>query len=118
MYMDNSNVRLVTVNEDGSVEILFKDQTYMDIPKDRVEVKGGTMEKTVIEYDIPVNPDKEEIDKKNKDWGTSFRTTEEHIDELMMKLCEGIEKVGDEGGWYVGDGIKVKIELEYDPENK
>lgn len=40
MYKDNSHVRLVTVKKDGSVEILFKDQTYMDIPKERVSIEN------------------------------------------------------------------------------
>lgn len=45
-------------------------------------------------------------------------TTENHINELFDMLYSAIEKVGDEGVWYIGDGIKVKIELGYDPENK
>ncbi|AZV43642.1 hypothetical protein BAOM_3033 [Peribacillus asahii] len=39
MYISNADVRLVTVKEDGSVEILFKNQTFMDVPKERVEIK-------------------------------------------------------------------------------
>jgi hypothetical protein len=83
------------------------------------------MEKTVIEYDIPIQG-KEQVEKHNKmclemfgeDRFTPLKSTEEHVDILFEKLYEAIDKVGDAGGWYVGDGIKVKIELEYDPENK
>ena len=71
----------------------------------------------VIEYDIPVNS-KKECDRINKSLGTSFRSTEEHIEELIMNLYDTITEVGDEGGWYLGDGIKVKIEVEYSPEDK
>jgi hypothetical protein len=73
--------------------------------------------KEVIEYDIPIN-DKEKCEEINKSLGTKFRGTEEHIEELFTLFQDAIERVGDKGGWYIGDGIKVKIELEYDPENK
>jgi len=82
------------------------------------------MDKTVIEYDIPVQ-DEEQVEDYNKkceemfgDQFTPLKSTDEHVGILIEKLVDAIEKVGDEGGWYVGDGIKVKIELEYDPENK
>lgn len=84
-------------------------KTETEIPNDNT--------KEVIEYDIPIN-NKEDCERINKSLGTNFRPTEEHINELIEKLCNAIEKVGDAGGWYIGDGIKVKIELEYDPENK
>jgi hypothetical protein len=73
--------------------------------------------KEVIEYDIPIN-DKEECERINKSLGTNFRSTEEHIEELFNLFQDAIYKVGDKGGWYLGEGIKVKIELEYEPENK
>ena len=74
-------------------------------------------DKSIIQYDIPVNA-KEECDRINKSLGTSFRSTEEHIDELLERICDTIYEVGDKGGWFLGDGIKVKVEIEYDPENK
>lgn len=40
MYLDNSDVRLVTVKEDGSVEILYQNQVSMYIPKERVFVEN------------------------------------------------------------------------------
>lgn len=123
MYIDNSDVRLVTVNEDESVEILFKNQTYMDIPKERVEIKSSDT-KTIIEYDLPIQG-KERCEEHNKmcremygDKFTPVKPTEEHIDILFDKIYKAIEKVGDAGGWYLGDGVKVKIELEYEPEDK
>jgi hypothetical protein len=75
------------------------------------------MEKKVFEYDIPIN-DKEDCERYNKSLGTKFRPTEEHILELMVQLQDAIYEVGDAGGWYLGDGIKIKVEIEYDPENK
>jgi hypothetical protein len=80
--------------------------------------------KKVIEYDIPIQGE-EQVEKHNKmcremfgDQFTPLKSTEAHVDILIDKLYEAIDKVGDAGGWYVGDGIKVKIELEYDPEDK
>ncbi len=82
------------------------------------------MAKTVVEYNLPINSE-EECERINKMfkkvYGVKFTpliTTEEHLDILVNKLLDGIDKVGDEGGWYLGDGIKVRIELEYDPEDK
>lgn len=82
------------------------------------------MEKLFIEYNIPIQ-DKENCNENNRmckemfgDNFTPYKTTEEHIEVLIDKLYKAVEKVGNDGGWYLGDGIKVKIELEYDPENK
>ncbi|AYP68153.1 hypothetical protein PQE75_gp021 [Bacillus phage vB_BcoS-136] len=82
------------------------------------------MKKMVIDYDIPIQG-KEQCDEHNKMceemFGSKFtmiKPTEDHIDDLIQKLYEAIEKVGDDGGWYLGDGIRVKIELEYKPEDK
>jgi hypothetical protein len=85
------------------------------------------MDKTIIEYNIPIQ-DKNHIDKYyemcKKLLGDDFElpekylTTQEHIDVLFDKLFEAITKLGDKNGWYIGDGIKVKIELEYKPESK
>lgn len=80
--------------------------------------------KNIIKYDIPIQG-KEHCEKYNKMnkkmFGDSFtpaKTTGEHIEILLDKLSKEIGKVGDEGGWYIGDGIKVSIEIEYDPEDK
>ena len=82
------------------------------------------MAKTVIEYYIPIQS-KETVDRFNKMYEEMFtndfepyKSTEEHIDILIDKFLEAISKVGDTGGWYWGDDIKVRIELEYEPENK
>lgn len=44
MYLSHSNIRLVTVREDGSVEILYKNQTYMEIPKEKVQIEKSEKE--------------------------------------------------------------------------
>lgn len=80
--------------------------------------------KESVEYLIPIQ-DKERCEKYNKMWTelvgdkfTPMKSTEEHINSLIDKVFEAIEKIGDNGGWYVGDGIRVKIQVEYEPENK
>lgn len=80
--------------------------------------------KKVIVYDIPIQSD-EHVEEWNKkceevygDKHIPYKSTDEHTDILIGKLYDAIEKVGEEGGWYVGDGIRVKIELEYEPEDK
>ena len=85
------------------------------------------MDKTVIDYNIPIQ-DKKHIDDYykmcKKLFGDDFEptekyfTTDEHIDILIEKLCKAIDNLGEENGWYIGDDIEVRIELEYKPENK
>ena len=80
------------------------------------------MDKKTIEYSIPIQS-KETVDNKmcEEMFGDNFfpyLSTEEHIEILGNKLIEAIQLVGDDGGWYTGDDINVKIELEYEPENK
>lgn len=81
-------------------------------------------DKKIIEYNIPVQG-QEQCDRHNKmlkemfgDETTLIKPTEDHIDILFDIFNEAIQEVGDAGGWYVGDGIKVKIEIEYEPEDK
>lgn len=85
------------------------------------------MDKKIIKYNIPIQ-DKKQIDdfyKMCKDiMGEDFEPTEkylttgEHIDILTEKFVDAIIEVGNDGGWYYGDGIKIKIEIEYEPESK
>jgi hypothetical protein len=82
------------------------------------------MDKTIIEYYIPIQSE-ERVTESNKKYKEAFgndfepfKSTEEHINILLDNLLETICKVGDAGGWYWGDDIKVKIELEYEPEDK
>lgn len=80
--------------------------------------------KESFEYLIPTQDDEfcEERNMKYRElFGDKFiplKSTNEHIDILIDKLYDAIDKVGDVGGWYVGDGIRVKIEVEYEPEDK
>ena len=81
------------------------------------------MDKEIIEYEIPIQ-DQEHVDKWNKKYSKEFdnfepyKSTEDHIIILGNKFLGTINRVGNDGGWYIGDSIKVKIELEYKPENK
>ncbi len=85
------------------------------------------MDKKIIEYNIPIQ-DRKHIDdfyQRCKELlGEDFKpreeylTTEEHVEVLIEKLCEAIENLGEENGFYIGDDIKVRIELEYQPESK
>ena len=88
------------------------------------------MNKEIIEYEIPIQ-DQTTVNKSTRLYMETFgddvfaspfckpfKTTDEHIGILMSRFEDAIEKVGNYGGWYIGDSIKVKIELEYEPENK
>lgn len=71
----------------------------------------------VIDYDVPIN-NEEDCKRINESLGTNFRSTEEHMLELLHEIYEAIGQVGDKGGWYIGDGIKVRAVVEYEPEDK
>ena len=82
-------------------------------------------DKKVIHYNVPIQG-KKQCDKYNKalkelshdgDY-SPIKPTEEHIQIISQKLAEGIWEVARAGGLYVGDGVKVKIEIEYDEEDK
>ena len=82
------------------------------------------MDKTTVEYFIPLQSAEyvAEVNARYKEaFGNDnlqYKSTDEHIDILIDKLLEAIGQVGDAGGWYRHDGIKVKIEVEYVPEDK
>lgn len=85
------------------------------------------MDKTIIEYNIPIQDEKyinEYYEMCKKLMGEDFEppekylTSEEHVEILIDKMCEAMDNLGKENGWYIGDNIKVKIELEYEPESK
>ena len=85
------------------------------------------MKKKIIEYNIPIQ-DRKHIDDFykmcKKVSGEDFEptekylTTDEHIEVLVDKLYKEIENIGEENGFYIGDDIKVRIELEYKSESK
>lgn len=73
---------------------------------------------TVLEYVIPLNPDTKRLEKYNKEYGTDYKSTVEHVNILIDKIYDAIEQVGNEGGWYIGDTIRAKVQLHYEPEDK
>lgn len=82
------------------------------------------MDKTIVEYFIPLQSAEyvAEVNARYKevfgDDALQYKSTDEHVDILIDKLLDAISEVGDAGGWYRHDGIKVKIEVEYVPEDK
>lgn len=75
------------------------------------------MKKFKKEIIIPIN-DSDEVEKFNKELGSGYKTVDEHVNDALEQLLEVIGECGDDGGWYIGDSIKINIEVEYEPENK
>lgn len=71
-----------------------------------------------FEYFIPINGDEEDLKKYNEICGTDFKSTDWHYNKALETLDDMIFKVGNEGGWYVSDGIRVKAHVVYEPEDK
>ena len=78
----------------------------------------------IINYVLPIQDEfqVQEANKRGKEFFgddfTPYKTTEEHFEVLIDKIAKGVNKVGTDGGWYIGDAIKVRVELEYELENK
>ena len=71
----------------------------------------------MIEIIIPIN-NKKDCDRINKNWGTNYKSTEEHIEDFYETIYEKLMECGDNGGWFIGDYIRVKISMEYELEDK
>lgn len=69
------------------------------------------------QFEIPIQ-NKERCDKYNTEFGTNYKPTEENVEDMIHDLYKMIVKVGDEGGWYYGDSIKIDIKVKYCPEDK
>lgn len=82
-------------------------------------------DKKIINYNIPIQSQKDcdEYNKMLKGMShdghyTPIRSTKSHIETVTTQFVEGIYDVIEAGGAYLSDGVKVKIEIEYDPEDK
>ena len=62
-------------------------------------------------FHIHILPDE---DAKKLNIPTSGEVFEAVVDELLSM----VEAVGDEGGWYINDSIKIEVKVTYEPENK
>lgn len=78
---------------------------------------------TEFTYKVPCQPDTN-IKGYNEAMLTAFpdfppvKTTEEHIEELKQKLVDSIYATGETNEWKFGDGVKITVNIEYEPENK
>ena len=68
-------------------------------------------------FNIPIQ-DKEICDKHNAEFETNLKPTEHHIKNMINELYNMISIIGNKGGWYLRDSIKVEIKVEYCPEDK
>lgn len=66
---------------------------------------------------IPIQS-KKRCEDFNKEYGTDYKSTEEHMEKVVDSLYEMITEVGNDGGWYVGDSIEIEIKVKYCPEDK
>ena len=75
------------------------------------------MQKLEKSFVIPINK-KEDCDRLNATLGTNYKSTDEHIEMFIEEVCNMLANCGNEGGWYVGDCINVKLSMEYECEDK
>lgn len=61
--------------------------------------------------------DQEDCDRLNKE-GFNFKPYEEQITDMCHKIIDGVYEVAEAGGFFMYDGVKVKVTLEYEEENK
>lgn len=79
--------------------------------------KPGT--KQELEFSIGFE-DQADCDKVNHlmKEDTKFIPYEEQVIKMCHKLIDAVHEVGEAGGLFMYDGVKVKITVEYEEENK
>ena len=95
----------------------------IDVP-DESEKPEADPWKQHIDYVIPMQSEKE-CERHNQlcrklsgDNFTPIVPTIEHVDRLLEQFMTAFQQVASEGGMYTGDAVRVRIEIEYEPENK
>lgn len=69
-------------------------------------------------YFMPINRN-EDIKRYNEHHGKQvFKTTGEHLEEIMDNIVDLIVACALEGGNYVDDSIEIKVSVKYKPEEK
>lgn len=74
--------------------------------------------KSVMTFTLGIMEDKEELDKINKLFDTSFIPLEEQMEKMTDDIYVGIAEFGKKNGFYIGDAFGVRVELTYLPEDK
>ena len=75
------------------------------------------MFKIIKEYNLPIN-DEKIVKQYNKEFDTEFKSFEQHVEKTLDNILDTIMKLGEDNGFYLNDTIKLKVEFEYQPEEK
>lgn len=68
-------------------------------------------------FNIPIQS-KSKCEEFNNEYGTEYKPTDEHLNNMIDELYNMLEKVGDLGGLYIGDSYEIEIKVKYCPEDK
>jgi hypothetical protein len=79
-------------------------------------MKSDIME-LIRTFNIPIQG-KKKCEEFNKEYGTEYKSTEEHVENAIDDLYKMLDDIGNKGGWYIGDSIEIKIKVKYCPEDK
>lgn len=66
---------------------------------------------------IPIQDD-ERCQRLNNECGTNFKSTDEHVNNVLDEIFNMIQSTGDNGGWYIYDSIELEVKIKYCPEDK
>lgn len=58
------------------------------------------------------------VEKANKKYGTDYKSTTEQTEEMFAKIYDEMSSIGKKNGMYTGDSFRLKVEIEYMPEDK
>ena len=75
------------------------------------------MDKIIKEYNLPIN-DEKIVKQYNKEFDTESKSFEQHVEKTLDDILDTIIKLGKDNGFYLNDTIKLKVEFEYQPEDK
>lgn len=75
------------------------------------------MEEIIKTFYIPIQ-NKKQCEEFNKEYGTEYKSTDEHLDNMVDEVYQMVEKIGENGVWYFGDSLEIEIKVKYCPEDK
>jgi hypothetical protein len=79
--------------------------------------KGEIVMDEYKSFVIPIQDD-EQCQRLNNECGTDFKSTDEHINNILDEIFNMIQRTGDNGGWYIYDCIELEVKVKYCPEDK
>lgn len=84
----------------------------------QLEIDEEQKDEEFVIHTIAINGSVKDVETYNKQYGLDLKSTDWHFGKVVEKIVSTIQKVGNNGGWYMGEGIRVETRVLYEPESK